>query len=75
MAAIEGLRQASWADGHLILVAQTMNNPEMDEKTIRTMVEKGTSALIYVAIFTRRMALPAWLDDLALPVVLLNCFF
>lgn len=52
-----------------------MNNPEMDEKTIRTMVEKGTSALIYVAIFTRRMALPAWLDDLALPVVLLNCFF
>lgn len=52
-----------------------MNNPEMDEKTIRTMVEKGTSALIYVAIFTRRIALPAWFDDLALPVVLLNCFF
>lgn len=72
--AIEGVRQASWADGHMILVAQTMNNPEMEEKTIRTMVEKGASALIYMTIFTRRITLPAWFDDLALPVVLLNCY-
>lgn len=72
--AIEGVRQASWAEGHMILVAQTMNDPEMEEKTIRTMVEKGASALIYMTIFTRRITLPAWFDDLALPVILLNCY-
>ncbi len=72
--AIEGVRQASWADGHMIMVAQTMNDPEMEEKTIRTMVEKGASALIYMTIFTRRIVLPAWFDDLPLPVILLNCY-
>jgi LacI family transcriptional regulator len=72
--AIEGVRQASWADGHLILVAQTMNDPEMEEKTIRAMVDKGANALIYMTIFTRRVALPAWFDDLAVPVILLNCY-
>jgi LacI family transcriptional regulator len=72
--AIEGVRQASWADGNLVLVAQTMNDPEMEEKTIRAMVEKGASALIYMTIFTRRVVMPPWFDDLALPVVLLNCY-
>ncbi len=72
--AIEGVRQASWTDGHLIMVAQTMNDPDMEEKTIRTMVEKGASALIYMTIFTRRILLPTWFDDLSLPVILLNCY-
>jgi LacI family transcriptional regulator len=72
--AIEGVRQASWADGRMILVAQTMNDPEMEEKTIRMMVDKGANALIYMTIFTRRIVLPAWFDDLAVPVVLLNCY-
>lgn len=72
--AIEGARQASWADGNMVLVAQTMNDPEMEEKTIRAMVEKGASALIYMTIFTRRVVVPPWFDDLALPIVLLNCY-
>lgn len=72
--AIEGVRQASWADGNMVLVAQTMNDPEMEEKTIRVMVEKGASALIYMTIFTRCVILPPWFDSLAVPVVLLNCY-
>jgi LacI family transcriptional regulator len=72
--AIEGVRQASWADGNLILVAQTMNDPEMEEKTVRTLIGKGASALIYMTIFTRKVTLPAWINDLQVPVILLNCY-
>ncbi len=72
--AIDGVRQASAAEGRIILVAQTMNDPEMEEKTIRTLVEKGASDLIYMTIFTRRVALPLWFENLDIPVILLNCY-
>ncbi len=72
--AIEGVRQASWGDGQMVLVAQTMNDPKMEEMTIRTLVEKGAGALIYMTIFTRRIVLPNWFDDLAVPIILLNCY-
>lgn len=72
--AIEGVRQAMWDQGRVMMVAQTMNDPEMEEKVLRTMVAKGANALIYMTIFTRRATLPAWIGDLAVPVVLLNCY-
>ncbi len=72
--AIDGVRQASWVDGQVLLVAQTMNDPEAEERTIRTMIQHGISALIYMTIFTRRVTLPRWFDDLTVPVILLNCY-
>ena len=72
--AIEGVRQAMWDQGRVMMVAQTMNNPEMEEKVLRTMVAKGANALIYMTIFTRKVTLPAWIGDLAVPVILLNCY-
>jgi LacI family transcriptional regulator len=72
--AIDGVRQASWASAGMIMVAQTMNDAEMEAKTIKMMVAKGASAIIYMTIFTRRVLLPDWFDGLGLPVVLLNCY-
>jgi LacI family transcriptional regulator len=72
--AIEGARQASWEDGQMVFVAQTMSDPKMEEMTIRTLVEKGARALIYMTIFTRCITLPVWFKDLAVPIVLLNCY-
>lgn len=72
--AIEGVRQAIWDQGRVMMVAQTMNDPEMEEKILRTMVANGASALIYMTIFTRKVTLPAWISDLAVPVILLNCY-
>jgi LacI family transcriptional regulator len=46
----------------------------MEEKTIRTLVKKGASELIYMTIFTRRVALPEWFYEFNLPVILLNCY-
>jgi len=72
--AIEGARQASWNAGNIILVAQTLNDPEMEPRTIRALREQGISALIYMAIFTREVVLPAAVYELDVPVVLLNCY-
>ena len=72
--AIEGARQASWNAGNIILVAQTLNDPEMEPRTIRALREQGVSALIYMAIFTREVVLPAAVYELDIPVVLVNCY-
>lgn len=72
--AIEGARQASWDAGNIILVAQTLNDPEMEPRTIRALGDQGISALIYMAIFTREVTLPQAVYDLDVPVILLNCY-
>lgn len=72
--AIEGLRQACWEDGRVVLVAQTMSDSEMEEKTVRTLLAHGVDALVYMTIFTRRVSLPSFIRDANLPVVLLNCY-
>jgi LacI family transcriptional regulator len=72
--ALEGARQAAMDDGSILLAAQTMNDPEIEEQTIDALVTSGISALIYMTIFTRKITLPACLRALSIPVVLLNCY-
>ena len=72
--AIEGVRQASWNAGNIVLVAQTLCDDEMEPRTLRALTGPGVSALIYMAIFTREIVAPAYLSDLNIPVVLLNCY-
>lgn len=71
--AIEGARQASWEAGQVVLAAQTMSDPQMELRTLRALTARGTTGLIYMAIFTRRLVVPRLLYELDLPVVLLNC--
>jgi LacI family transcriptional regulator len=72
--AIEGVRQALWEDGRVVLAAQTMNDSEMEEKTVAAMVQNGIAGLIYMTIFTRRTELPTCIQKLKVPVVLINCY-
>nr|WP_244466878.1 LacI family DNA-binding transcriptional regulator [Devosia geojensis] len=72
--AIEGARQASWNARNIVLVAQTLNDPVMEPRTIASLVEQGISALVYMAIFTREIEAPDYLHDLDIPVILLNCY-
>ena len=72
--AIEGARQASWNARNIILAAQTLNDPEMEPRTISALLDQGVSALIYMTIFTREVELPRQLYGLDIPVVLLNCY-
>lgn len=72
--AIEGARQASWNAGNIILVAQTLFDPVMGQRTVKALVDQGISALIYMAIFTRQIEAPDYLYNLDIPVILLNCY-
>ncbi len=72
--AIEGARQASWNAGNILLVAQTLNDATMEPRTLKMLREKGIAALIYMAIFTRQIVAPAYLYEIGVPVVLLNCY-
>lgn len=72
--AIEGARQASWNARNIVLVAQTLNDPVMEPRTVAALIEQGISALIYMAIFTREIEAPDYLRDLDMPVILLNCY-
>lgn len=72
--AIDGARQASWDDHTVILVAQSLGNPEMERLAIEAMLQGGISGLIYMAIFTRKVVLPDHIRQLPVPVVLSNCY-
>ncbi len=72
--AIEGARQASWNAGNVVLVAQTMNDPVMEPRAIEALRAEHLSGLVYMTIFTREIAAPAFLYELDVPVVLLNCY-
>ncbi|RYI01059.1 MAG: LacI family transcriptional regulator, partial [Acetobacteraceae bacterium] len=72
--AIEGVRQASWNAGNVVLVAQTLCDADMEPRTLRALTSAGISALIYMAIFTREIVAPAYLSELDIPVILLNCY-
>jgi LacI family transcriptional regulator len=72
--AIDAARQACWNRGQILLSGQTMHDQELEDKTVRSLVENGISGLIYMTIFTRKIEIPKCLLDLPIPVVLLNCY-
>jgi len=72
--AIEGARQASWSSGNVVVAAQTLSDPQMELRTLRALTGRGTTGLIYMAIFTRQLEPPRYLSELDIPVVLLNCY-
>ncbi|MEP0324440.1 LacI family DNA-binding transcriptional regulator [Bauldia litoralis] len=71
---IEGAREAGWQTGHVVTIAQTLNDPEMEPITIAAMLRNGIDALIYATIMTRKVEVPPALYAARVPVVLLNCY-
>jgi len=71
--AIEGVRQASWNAGNVVLVAQTLSDAVMEPRAMAALTAQHISALVYMTIFTREIVAPPHLYDLDIPVVLLNC--
>ena len=74
MVAIEGLSQAARAKGDIVMVSQTHNDPDVEAELIRTFVQQGVAALVYMTIFTREVVLPPALHGLETPIYLLNCY-
>jgi LacI family transcriptional regulator len=72
--AIEGARQESWEDDVTILVAQTQGRVEHERRALQRLLQAGAQGIVYMSIFTRRVALDAIFDDLQVPLILLNCY-
>ncbi|KQN72953.1 LacI family DNA-binding transcriptional regulator [Devosia sp. Leaf64] len=72
--AIEGLSQAAQAAGGLVFVAQSRGDEETERDLVEAFVRQGATALVYMTIFTREVKLPKILQDLDIPVLLLNCY-
>ncbi len=72
--AIEGARQESWEADVTILVAQTQGRAEHERRALDRLLRAGVQGLIYMSIFTRRVALDPMFETLPVPLVLLNCY-
>ena len=71
---IDGARETAWTTGHIVAVAQTLNDPEMEPTTIQAMLRNGVDAVVYATIMTRKVEVPRLLYSARVPVVLLNCY-
>jgi LacI family transcriptional regulator len=71
---IDGARETAWATGHVVTVAETLNDAEMEPVTIDALLRNGIDALVYATIMTRKVQVPEQLYRARIPVVLLNCY-
>ena len=71
---IDGAREMAWTTGHVVTIAQTLNDPEMEPSTIEAVLRNGVDALIYGTIMTRKVDVPRALYSTRVPIVLLNCY-
>lgn len=72
--AFTGIRQATREAGNIVLLAETQNDPEEENKTLRYFLDQGVAAIVYSTVFTRRVDVPEILRQTKTPVFLLNCF-
>lgn len=72
--ALDGVRQAVKRFGHVVLAAETNNDPELEPRTLGLLLDQAVSGLVYACLFTRRVVLPQILRATDTPVVLLNCY-
>ncbi len=71
---IDGARETAWTTGHVLTIAETLNDVEMEPVTIEAILRNGVDALVYATIMTRRVQVPEPLARAKVPVVLLNCY-
>lgn len=70
---LDGARDFAFGRGMLISTYVTRSNPELEAATVEAIRrDRSVLGVIYSTIFTRRVSLPAGLEDL--PTVLLNCY-
>jgi LacI family transcriptional regulator, galactose operon repressor len=70
---LDGARDFAFEQDFLVAAHVTRSNPELEEETIAAIKrDRSVIGVIYSTIFTRRVTLPALLEDI--PTVLLNCY-
>ena len=70
-AAVRGALEATRAGGALMFMGETLGDPEVEQRVLEGLIDRGVDGFIYAAMSTRKVALPSALQGV--PVVLLNC--
>lgn len=71
---VDGVRQATWETGDIVSAYNCHGDPAMESRTLDAILETKPAAIIYAAIHTIEVTVPAQLRDTSVPVVLLNCY-
>ncbi|MGH3166946.1 MAG: LacI family DNA-binding transcriptional regulator [Trebonia sp.] len=67
---IRGALDAAREHGHVLLIAETQGDPEVERSSIEAMLDRQVDGFVYAAMATRRLAVPRAV--LSQPSVLLN---
>jgi LacI family transcriptional regulator len=67
---IRGALDAAREHGHVLLIAETQGDPDVERQAIEAMLDRQVDGFVYAAMHTRRLTVPAAV--LTRPAVLLN---
>jgi LacI family transcriptional regulator len=68
----DGAREAAWAEGRMLLIVSTLSDPEVERRSIESLLARPVEGLVYASIMTRKVDPPDLLRRV--PSVLLNCY-
>ncbi|CAM5234109.1 LacI family transcriptional regulator OS=Streptomyces fumanus OX=67302 GN=GCM10018772_65580 PE=4 SV=1 [Streptomyces fumanus] len=67
---IRGALDAAREQGHVLLIAETQGNADLEREAIEAMLDRQVDGIVYAAMYSRRLAVPQ--EILSRPTVLLN---
>jgi LacI family transcriptional regulator len=71
---IDGAYEVASATGYVLSIYQTLNDRDVEPRTIDVVLDNKVDAIIFATIMTRKVTVPEQLLGLDIPVVLLNCY-
>jgi LacI family transcriptional regulator len=74
VAVVDGIRECAWATGYVVMVCETLNDVEMENRVLDAVLHDETDLVIYATAMTRKVAVPPQLHGIEPVVVLLNCY-
>lgn len=68
---IQGAQDAAWAQGKLLLVINTGNNPQIERTALKMLLERQVEGVIYATMYHRAVEPP---PNISVPIILLDCY-
>jgi len=71
---VDGIRESAWATGHVVVVSETLDDAEMENRVLDAMLHDKTDLVIYATAMTRKVTITPRLHGIEPAIVLLNCY-
>jgi LacI family transcriptional regulator len=67
---IEGAQERAWADGYLMLIVNTGDDRDIEERAIDSLLSRQVDGIVYASMYHRRLKIPQILREV--PSVVIN---